>query len=259
MLYQVKSYIKHTKEAKSFDRNSLSTQITELIDCVFDKKREYYAFKQIELLRENLKLNNENINVLDLGAGSKKKNKSIRKVKDIVKNSSKPKKYGQLLFRLANYLEINNAIELGTSFGISTLYIKKARRKADVYTIEGSKNILKIAENNFKYLKENIKTIEGNIDYALPSLLKKIEKIDFVFLDGNHKYEATLNYFNLLLQKIHNKTIFVLDDIYWSEEMTKAWNEIKENKKVTTTIDIFEMGIVFFNPKLKKQNIILKY
>lgn len=259
MIYQVKSYLNYLVKAKNINGN-YPPLVSDLLTHVFDKKDKFYAFKAIELIRNNLKLDNTKIEIKDLGAGSKKGNKKERSINQIINTSAKAPKYGQLLFRLANYLEISNAIELGTSLGISTTYIKKARKNIPVYTLEGAPNIVKVAKKNFQILKlTNLEVIEGNFDQTLPNLLNRLSTVDFVFFDGNHKQEATLNYFEQCLEKINDHTVFIFDDIYWSEGMTKAWKTIQKKEVVTATIDIFEMGFVFFNPKLEKQNIIIKY
>ncbi len=259
MLHQIKSYINYKKN--SIGKHGVhSPFVFDLMRQVFDKQDTFYAFDLIEKFRESLKLDNTILHIEDLGAGSKTNSSDKRTVRQIIKSSSKAPKYGQLLFRLANYFEVDNIIELGTSLGISTLYLANSRRYSKIYTLEGSKEIAKKAKANFKKMKlNNIEIITGNFDATLTPLLDKLEKIDFVFFDGNHKEKPTLQYFEKCLAKIHNNTIFVFDDIYWSQEMTNAWQTIKAHQKVTTTIDIFEMGIVFFKKELPKQNLIIKY
>lgn len=259
MIHQTKSYFNYRKNAVG--RHGVhSPFVYDLLRHVLDKNDQFYAFKAIELIRESLKMNNEEVLVEDLGAGSKGNNSNKRTVRQIIKSSAKAPKYGQLLFRLANYFEVNNIIELGTSLGVSTAYLGKSRKSATIYTLEGASNIAKLARQNFNKLKlSNIQIVEGNFDTTLPTLLNNLEKIDLVFFDGNHKEEATLNYFNQCLENIHNNTIFVFDDIYWSEGMTSAWQSIKKNSKVTVTVDVFELGIVFFRKELPKQDFIIKY
>ena len=259
MIHQVKSYLKYKKNAVG-KHGIHSPFVFDLMRQVFDKQDYFYAFKPIELIRENLKLDSTVLEIKDLGAGSKGNSSSKRSVSELIKNSAKAPKYGQLLFRLANYFEAENIIELGTSLGMSTLYLANSRRYSTIYSLEGSAEIAKKASENFSKMKlTNIKMIEGNFDDTLSPLLEKLEKVDFVFFDGNHKELPTLEYFENCLSKVHNNTIFVFDDIYWSEEMTSAWQKIKANKKVTTTIDVFEMGIVFFRKELPKQNLIINY
>lgn len=259
MINQAKSYINYRK--KAVGRHGVhSPFVYDLLHQVLDKKDQFYAFKAIELIRESLKMNNDEVVIDDLGAGSKNNNSNKRTVRQIIKSSAKVPKYGQLLFRLANHFAVENIIELGTSLGISTAYLGKSRKSSAIYTLEGAPNIAKLAKQNFKKLKlNNINVIEGNFDDTLQPLLDQLEKVDFVFFDGNHKEEATLNYFSQCLEKIHNNTIFVFDDIYWSEGMTTAWENIKKNNKVTVTIDVFELGIVFFRKELPKQDFVIKY
>ncbi len=259
MLYQTKSYFHYLRKAKG-THGVHSPFVFDLMRQVFDANDKFYAFEAIELIRKKLILDNRKIEINDLGAGSKKGNHKTKTVSQIVKSASKPPKYGQLLFRLANYFQVTNALEIGTSLGISTAYIAKARKTAEIITLEGDTNIARIAKENFKKLKlNNVTLVEGNFDKTLPQILENKTKLDFVFFDGNHTEKSTLNYFNQCLSKTHNNTIFVFDDIYWSEGMTKAWEKIKNHHKVTTTIDVFQMGIVFFKKELPKQHHIIKY
>jgi len=259
MLHQAKSYIKYKRNAVG-KHGVHSPFVFDLMRQVFDKNDCFYAFKPIELIRENLKLDKTKIEVLDLGAGSKKNNDNKRSIRQIITQSAKAPKYGQLLFRLVNYLNCNIIVEIGTSLGMTTLYLANAKRYGKIYTLEGSPEIALKAKQNFKKLNlKNITLIEGDFNNTLPTLLQKLKQIDFVFFDGNHTQEATLNYFAKCLEKKHNNTVFVFDDIYWSEGMTAAWEKIKKHKEVTTTIDIFEMGIVFFRKELPKQDLVIKY
>jgi predicted O-methyltransferase YrrM len=103
-----------------------------------------------------------------------------------------------------------------------------------------------MAEGHFQSLGlSNIKTITARFEEALPLLQKEGVKPDFIFLDGHHTYEATRRYFSFLADWVEDTAIFVLDDIHWSEEMEKAWGAVKQHPKVTLTIDLFFVGLVF--------------
>jgi hypothetical protein len=69
-----------------------------------------------------------------------------------------------------------------------------------------------------------------------------------------------MNYFKLALEKKNVNSIFVFDDIYWSEGMQKAWTEICAHKDVTLSLDLFYFGIVFFRTENKeKEHFVLKF
>src|SRR5690606_13128357 len=103
-------------------------------------------------------------------------------VSQIAKNSAKPKKYAQLLFRLVNHFAPETIFDLGTSLGITTAYLASARSGATVYSFEGCPETAKLAQENFNGLKlGNIQLIEGNLDETLSETLKKVSKVDFAF------------------------------------------------------------------------------
>lgn len=215
----------------------------------------YYCFDEIEAIRAKLSLTQKKIKVSDLGAGSKTKSGIERTVSSISKSALKSPKNAQLLFRLAYEFEVNTIFELGTSFGISTSYMAKARPQAKVVSIEGAESIAKIASINFKKLNiHNVKLVNDSFDQAIDREVKLLEKLDLVFFDGNHSKEPTLDYFEKCLQYKHDKSIFIFDDIYWSKEMKSAWEVIKHHPEVNNTVDLFNMGIVFFRKDQAKEH-----
>jgi predicted O-methyltransferase YrrM len=149
-------------------------------------------------------------------------------------------------------------LEFGTSLGISTIYLATANNSSTVHTMEGNPDSRQIALNIFKKLNiENIESHVGEFDSILEKVLHKLDSIDLVYLDGNHQKEATLQYFNQLLPKLSSDSIVVLDDIYWSKGMTQAWEALKNHKAVTLSIDLFDVGILFFNTNLSKEHLAL--
>ena len=246
---------------KSTDEHGVhSPFVFDLLTNVICNKTEYYVYKEVESLRDKLKHSPETVHCIDLGAGSHLSKSNTRTVKQLIDYSVKPAKYSQLLFRLANHFQPANIIELGTSIGITAVYIAKANTKANVITIEGCPEIAAIALQNFNSLSiNNIQQHIGNFDELLPAILSKSQTLDFVFFDGNHRKDPTLNYFNQCLQKAKEDSVFIFDDIYWSKEMKEAWLEIKNNPQVTVTIDLFFLGIVFFRKEQAKQNFVLKF
>lgn len=216
------------------------------------------SLQTIKNLHQKLNQIYDKISVNDMGASPGTKEKMVS---DLASKASMPPKYGKVLFHLVQYFTPHTIIELGTCLGIGTAYIASALPSARVTTIEGSQSIADLASQNFNKLHlNNIDQLVGNFDDVLPGLLKQIDKVDLAFIDGNHRYEPTLRYFNLLLSKSHEKTILVFDDIYWSEEMTRAWLEIKKDPRVSLTIDIHRLGLVFLHKdKLAKEDFTLRY
>jgi predicted O-methyltransferase YrrM len=193
-----------------------------------------------------------------MGAGSAIS--SNKTVGSIAKHSAKSAKQAQLLFRLVNFFEPETIIELGTSLGVSTAYLASANSKIPVITIEGCEETAEIAKQNFKHLKlKNIEQLVGNFDEVFPKLVKGCKKIDLIYIDGNHRKQPTINYFQQCLEKVNEDSVLIFDDIYWSDEMIQAWEEIKKNNQVTLTIDLFYMGIVLFRKQQTKQHFMIRF
>lgn len=221
-------------------------------------KKSSTSFEDIEILRKRLLNNSTLLQVTDLGAGSKVHQQAERTVAAITKSTSKAKKYNRFLAVLTQYLKCQTVLELGTSVGISTLYLSRSGAQ-QVITIEGCANIAAVAQQNFDQTNSFvIRLLQGPFDDLLPSVLQE-NQVDLIYIDGNHTYEATKRYFDWCKAVAHNNMVIVLDDIYWSEGMTKAWNEIVSDAQTTATVDMFEFGLVFFRKELSKQHFVLKY
>jgi predicted O-methyltransferase YrrM len=145
--------------------------------------------------------------------------------------------------------------------GITTSYLAEANPNATIITIEGSQPIYEIAISNFKKLElQNITALNGNFNTMLPSVISQLPVIDLAYVDGNHLYQPTMQYFHQFVEKNNNNTILVFDDIHWSPEMERAWIEIKSHSAVRCTIDIFFMGFVFFKNEFKeKQDFLIRF
>lgn len=247
--------------AKAFKLHGVhSPFIFELYHNIIQHDGHFTAYDLVENLREELLKDNAALEVTDFGAGPKAGNKRERLVKDIASSSAKPAKYGQLLFRLVNYFQPETIFDLGTSLGITTSYLASARKNGRIYTFEGCPTIAGVAQQNFQNLGlNNIQLITGNLDFTLAKQLEQVQQLDFAFFDGNHRYEPTLRYFNQCLAKSHEYSVFVIDDLYWSSEMKRAWQEIKKHPKVLQTVDLFYVGLVFFRTSQPKENFTLYF
>ena len=235
--------------------------VFDFIIHVLNDKRNFYAYSQIEHLRQELLNDNTIIYVEDFGAGSSITKTNQRKICDIAKHVAKNRKFAQLLFRIVNYYQPKNIIELGTSLGISSAYLASANVNSKLITIEGSPEVAAIAKKNLSELGfKNIKSITGNFDDMLTDVLKNIPSVDLVFIDGNHRKEPTIKYFDQLLEHASEQSIFIFDDIHWSTEMDEAWKHIKQSSQVTMSIDLFFFGLVFFRKDFKaKQDFVLRF
>ncbi len=224
--------------------------------CFYDHSK-YDAYKSISAYKTHLLQNKSKIKITDLGAGSQVSNQKERLVSEIAQNAGTTNKRAKLLYRLTSYSKFENILELGTSLGIATQAMHLANTNAKITTIEGCPNISEFTKANFeKHQLKNVDLITGNFNTEVNDLSSPT--YDLIFFDGNHQKEATLNYFETLLQTAHNNSIFIFDDIYWSKPMTEAWETIKQHPKITVTIDTFFWGLVFFRKEQVKEHFVVR-
>jgi predicted O-methyltransferase YrrM len=212
----------------------------------------------LEQRRNSLISSTQQMVYKDMGASGRQ---VARTVGSIAASAAITHKHGLALYRLVQYLQPQIMLELGTNLGLGTSYLALANRAAQVHTIEGIAGILAIAQDTFKELGiENVHAHQGDFDDVLGSLLPELKRIDLLFIDGNHRRDSTIRYFEKCLPYLHDQSVVVVDDIYWSEEMTEAWEYIKSHASVTLTLDIYRMGFVFFRrEKLAKEHFRLYY
>ncbi len=219
-------------------------------------KSDDIQLRKIEDQRKTLQQNTKEITIQDHGAGSRSKPIKKRKISAIAKTALSKKKQCNHLFQIVKFINANQILEFGTSLGISTAYLAAANHKAEITTIDGDPNIQSIATTMFEHLSlNNIQSICSTFDNILNEPIIQETKWDIIYLDGNHTYEATTRYFRSLAKTIKEKAIIIVDDIYWSKEMTRAWNEIKNENEFSISIDFFYYGVLLFIPEQQENKI----
>ena len=204
----------------------------ELATQVIRKKTANKSIEEIQHLRNKLSRSEKVINITDYGAGSNINPSTKRKIKDIVINSSKNSKFGILLYNIVSFYKPNNIVELGTSFGISTLYLSKAFNSAKVYSFEGCPETIKIAEmakiyeNVYRAVNIGLVNELKNGRPIIYSGYRKDESSGHTFVVDGYKVEKgkTLFHFVILLKLIiATSTIYILG-LIWLGTLI-GWNK----------------------------------
>ncbi|OMQ12047.1 O-methyltransferase [[Flexibacter] sp. ATCC 35103] len=262
MLFQIKSYLKFLWDSKNEHGVHSPFVFNLLTKCFYDKKSK----PEYSILRNYRKslLNNKNfIEVTDFGAGSKVFKSNRRQISKIASTAGISPKRAELLFRVTNYFQPKNILEIGTSLGLATSALALGNTSAKVITLEGCPQTANVAKNQLnKFDYNNVDPVITEFESYLEDLQLKLktetENFDLIYFDGNHSKKATLAYFELLLQTITNDSVWIFDDIHWSPEMEEAWKIIKDHPKVTVTIDTFQWGFVFFRYEQEKEHFVIR-
>ena len=212
-------------------------------------------FNTIEAVRSHfLQDHSTTLPIEDRGAGSRTTTSSVRSVSSIARSALKPSRYAQLLHRMIRHCTMDGVLELGTSLGITTRYLSAAQPKNGVTSIEGAPALAAFtAERLQKEGYDQVTVLTGDFSEHLERVLSTMHGSKLIFMDGNHQYQPTMEYFHTVVRYINEEDILVVDDIHWSAEMEKAWEDLKKNEQATCFVDLFFMGIVFFRKDFKEK------
>ena len=258
MLFQIKAYFNflwHSKNQHGVHSPFVYSLVTK---CFYDTKPkpDYNILKQYQ----NALLRNKNtIEVTDFGAGSRVFKSNTRQISKIAGTAGITPKRAELLYRITNYFKPETILEIGTSLGLATSALSLGNPKAEIVTLEGCPETSGVAQKQFqKFNLTNVEAVITEFKNYFSETATKNCHWKLIYFDGNHSKQATLDYFEWLLPTITNETVWIFDDIHWSEDMEAAWEIVKNHPKVTVTIDTFQWGLVFFRYEQEKEHFVIR-
>lgn len=208
---------------------------------------------EIEEIRKRIYQDKRVIDVTDLKTGVSKRSS----VGDYARRSASRARFSKFLQLLCEKLEIRSVLETGTSLGINALYLAGANTVDKVCSIEGSRIIYDLAKK-VTVNDPKVELLNGDLHDLLEMSLVKYQP-QLVFLDADHRSSSVEFCVEKVLEHVSDVKCIVIHDIYWSPDMTKAWEEIVGNTKFTLTVDLFQAGLLFPNYPMEKQHFILKF
>ncbi|MGI6339647.1 MAG: O-methyltransferase [Bacteroidales bacterium] len=260
-MFTVLRYLKYLIFARHGKGHGIhSPFVYKLITDTFRHEPDKEIIKRIRNIRRKLLTDAGTVTVTDFGSGSRKMKSNIRKVSEIARNTAVPEKFGLLLFNLSKEFGSPLIVELGTSLGISSMYLAAASPDVPVYTIEGCGALAELACQNIREAGiKNIRIMNGSFDEMIPLIKDLNVSPGLVFIDGDHKKDSVIRYFNDFVGISNDNMLLVIDDISISKEMAEAWVLIKKHEKVTATIDLYRMGFVFLREGITRLHYMIRY
>ncbi len=228
--------------------------VADFLSKTLEDNRWFYAFSTVEVLRKQLLQNRSVLTIKDFGAGSAVFATDQRPVRDLVRYTAISPRLGRLLFRIVCWHRPKTLLEMGTSLGISALYQGAAALKSKMITLEGAAPLAQLAKHHLAAAKlQNVTVVEGDFKTTLPKALQQLGQLDYLYLDGDHRGDHTLDYFNQCLKYAHENSLFIIGDIHWSADMENAWNTLRQDSRVSLSIDLFDFGLLFFRKENKEK------
>lgn len=242
--YKLKEEIRYRFKTRHHKGRGIhSPYLFRLVTSVLQEKHPYYYFNSIESLRKEIYINPASLN----------KRHFITRHR-----GAKEARCGQIIFRIIQDAQSETLLELGMSTGLETQYMALANQKARCITMTRSAELAATAQKGFQ--KQGLKHIELHIlepEETPGNIINELETLDFVLFNQLGSEEC-LDLFTQCLRKKNNGSIFVFTNIHGKPDTTQTWKKIRVNKNVQVTMDLYNLGIVLFNPELEKRNYVLR-
>lgn len=192
--------------------------VFNLITKVVEEKKPYYAYDEI---RNYLSTHPE--------------------VKNRVSKSN------LLSFRLTNYFGSKNILELGSGYGINTLFLTAPSSNIKCQCFESSQKKREISELLYKDWDRNI--------ILLPKEMFQVpDKQDCVCVDLKRYFIDLEDIRGDLFGILHDKSFMIIKGIRTNKRHQLLWKNLINEDRVRVSLDLFHEGILFFDPKLYKKN-----
>jgi len=176
-----------------------SPLVYKLVRQLFDLSKAYYDDYALEQVRAKMLKSKQSISYEDLGAGSKASGSQIvtKRVSDLAKRSSSNRYKCKLIRNIVLFFQPDSMLELGTNLGMATAYMHSAAKSAKLVSIEGSSEIADLARENLQSLGyKSVEIINHSFDDFFDANPPSARQSELVYLDGNHRYESTIKYFD---------------------------------------------------------------
>ena len=221
--------------------------VFDLITNVIEDKYGYYCYEKLSIARKQLIHDSSKI----------KCNNRSYTVNEVLWKFCFSKHESQLLFRLANHFQLSSIYLIGCDLGLAPLYLTSWSGATQCVIFEPKPESASVAQKIIdKYSTASVE-IRNTFN---PEDAKNSELIVWGKLFCNICDDERSNYitfsietFNQLLTFINNNSIMVISGINASKKNKDTWKNVCAAPEVTVTIDLYNLGIVFFNPKLNKK------
>jgi len=244
-------FIRHRFSSKT--RHGVhSPFVYELIDqCIYAS--DPMPTKAVISFFERLKQDSSPLKGMDYG----KNVETSVSVSLYARRSAMPNFQVALLHRLVHFLKPTSVLELGSNLGKSLAAMASVDNSISITGVEGNSDVADFANHSLEKLQlANAKVYCAAFDQFLS---EGNETYDLIFLDGDHHYDPTMRYFKAIKERLNVGGVIVLHDLYYSKGMKRAWAEIKKDRNVTITIDLFFFGLVWIDKSQAKENFSIQF
>ena len=162
------------------------------------------------------------------------------------------RKQSRLLYRLVRYFEPDSVVSFGKLSALNTTSLALGDLLTRVYLEESV---------DFLDTMNSMGIINVNLIQPAEFDSEKFKQLNtgFVFFSQNAFEDTTWDYLVDCLSHKTSESVFIFEGIHHNRDMEDAWERIIGNEDVSLTIDLYDIGLVFFKLGFEKQDFVLKY
>jgi len=190
----------------------------DLITKVIEEKRQYYCYERLSSARRQIQQN------IDKPCFSEGENR--------------------FLFRLANYFKPKTIFITGRNLGLTPLYVTAYSKETVCTAFETEPTAMPIT----RYYADKYARGSVHIHDCAPG---KPNNIDLIIWGSAR--DISLSTFEEYLAHTRNDSVMVISGIRASSKNKRVWRSICAHSKVSVTVDLYNLGLVFFNSKLHRR------
>jgi len=163
---------------------------------------------------------------------------------DVATTVSISQHWGTFLYLCANAFRARAILELGSCAGISGCYLAAGKNCSKLITIEGSPALAALAESSICKITDHFVVENALFDKGLDKILPTLEeKLDLVYIDGQHERTAMLYYFGRLTPHLNIGSVVLIDDIHWSPDILEGWQTLSKWNGMAHSINLGRCGM----------------
>lgn len=178
-------------------------------------------------------------------------------------NNTLKAKYGRLLQRMTDFYPIQSILEIGNNSGIESNYLLSNivinQKHLEFYsTLEVNDYFQKVRNETVsafdQFYQANFVEIHKN------DQLMNHQLVDLMVFHGQpNDAEQFWKFYDQYKFNLGTQSMLILTNIRITHEHYLIWNQMSHLNEVTASIELFNMGILFFRTEQLQQKFILRY
>jgi len=211
--------------------------VFDLIINVIEERRQYYCYEKLHEALYQIKHDKRKVFL----------NGATVTMAKAARDNCLTENELRLLFRLANRFRPQTILTAGSDFGTTAMYMTAFSSSTQCIAIEPEQSVAAAARHFIKrFTQTQVEIVEDTFsNFYLPDN----KKIDMLMWGNSAKEHFDIDVLERLLPFLRESSVLIIKDIRNGD----IWKTVCTHPKVSVTIDLYNLGIVFFDPKLHRR------